>query len=129
MLLLVLLVGFALYPTPNAQSEPIHNVSQSTLFVQSINAPPLEELYVTQALNDPCWNSLIWRESGWKWWAKNPISSAYGLGQFLESTWAGTGYEKSDDPEIQLAAMLAYIQNRYGTTCEASRHQVENNWY
>lgn len=61
------------------------------------------------------WADLINRESGWNPNAKNPKSTAYGLGQFLDSTWAGTGYKRTNDPMTQLRAMAKYIQSRYKT--------------
>ena len=76
-----------------------------------------------------CLDGLILRESGWRPEAQNPTSTAYGLGQFLDSTWQSTGYEKTSDPFLQLEAMMVYIENRYVTPCAALRHQIANNWY
>src|SRR5207249_4159364 len=41
---------------------------------------------------------LIQHESGWQPTVKNPGSTAYGLGQFLDSTWASVGGQKTNDP-------------------------------
>jgi hypothetical protein len=96
-----------------------------------VSAPlvPATISYVDMARGDTCWNALVTRESGWNPLAQNPISSAFGLGQFLNGTWEGTGYEKSDDPEIQLAAMQVYVLHRYGTFCIALRHNLRYNYY
>lgn len=66
-------------------------------------------------------NRLVTAESGWNPNAQNPTSTAYGIGQFLNSTWAGTGFQKSSDYRIQLQAMLQYIKNRpaYGSPAAA----------
>jgi soluble lytic murein transglycosylase-like protein len=65
------------------------------------------------------WYGLIDRESGWNPNAQNPTSTAYGIGQFLNSTWAGTGYQKTGDPQKQIEAMAKYIQNRYSDPASA----------
>lgn len=75
-----------------------------------------------------CLYQLGMRESGWKV-VKNPLSSAYGIFQFLDSTWKGTGYKKSSDPSIQIEAGITYIFNRYGTSCRAVEFQIKNNYY
>lgn len=62
------------------------------------------------------WNALNWvvmNESGWNNKAQNPGSTAYGIFQFLNGTWAGTGYKKTSDPETQIRAGLKYVKNRY----------------
>jgi hypothetical protein len=57
-------------------------------------------------------DQLIDHESGWKATAQNPSSSAYGLGQFLNSTWASVGGSKTDDPMQQLPYIFAYLKSR-----------------
>lgn len=70
----------------------------------------------------PQWDALsqlVQHESGWNSNAQNPTSTAYGLFQFLNSTWAGTGFAKSSDPNVQAQAGLKYISNRYGNPSNA----------
>jgi hypothetical protein len=76
-----------------------------------------------------CLDQLWEAESGWDPNAQNPTSTAYGIPQFLDSTWASTGIEKTSDPYRQIDAGLIYIKNRYGTPCEAWSFHQENNWY
>ena len=76
-----------------------------------------------------CLNQLWQRESGWNPKAQNPRSTAYGIAQFLDSTWAGTGIAKTSDPNRQIDAGLIYIENRYGTPCAAWDFHQANNWY
>jgi hypothetical protein len=64
-------------------------------------------------------SSLITGESGWNPNAQNPTSTAYGLFQFLNSTWAGTGFSKSSSPAVQAAAGMVYIRNAYGSPANA----------
>lgn len=63
-------------------------------------------------------DTLEMHEAGYNNTAKNPSSTAYGMGQFLDSTWAPYG-PKTSDPETQIRYMLAYIKNRYGTPSAA----------
>jgi hypothetical protein len=62
---------------------------------------------------------LVAHESGWNPSAQNPTSTAYGLFQFLNSTWAGSGFSKSSNPAVQIAAGLNYIKQAYGSPATA----------
>lgn len=53
---------------------------------------------------------------------KNPESTAYGIGQFLDSTWSLVGCKKTSDPVIQLKCMERYVMKIYGSWEEAWRH-------
>jgi hypothetical protein len=80
------------------------------------------------------WASLdtLWQhESGWKSTAQNPVSTAYGIAQFLNSTWKDYGYKKSADPHIQIDAGMKYIKSRYGTPAIAwNKWQARSpHWY
>jgi hypothetical protein len=74
-------------------------------------------------------NALVMSESGWSNTAQNPTSTAYGIGQFLNSTWAGTGYSKTSDPATQIRAMLRYIAQRYGDPASAWAFKRSHNYY
>lgn len=74
-------------------------------------------------------NDVVMEESGWNATAQNPSSTAYGIGQFLDTTWAAVGYSKSSDPLTQIAAMLAYIKQRYGDPVRAQAFHLANNYY
>lgn len=68
------------------------------------------------------WDALrtLWNnESGWNNNAQNSSSTAYGIAQFLDTTWAGTGYSKSNNAGIQIEAGLLYIKVRYGNPVNA----------
>lgn len=73
--------------------------------------------------------ALIQKESSWNPKAQNPTSTAYGLFQFLDSTWASVGATKTSDPAGQAQAGLKYIANRYGTPSKAWAFHKANNWY
>ena len=76
-----------------------------------------------------CLESLWGKESNWNPNAQNPTSTAYGIPQFLDSTWAGTGIAKTSDGYRQIDAGLIYINNRYGSPCAAWGHSQAHNWY
>jgi tape measure domain-containing protein len=62
---------------------------------------------------------LIMGESGWRSDAQNPTSSAYGIFQFLNSTWGAVGASKTANPAGQIAAGLRYIAQVYGSPAAA----------
>lgn len=74
-------------------------------------------------------NNLVMSESGWNNTAQNPTSTAYGIGQFLDSTWASVGGQKTSNPTAQINYMLAYILGKYGTPVAAWNFHLANNWY
>jgi len=76
-----------------------------------------------------CLDRLWTAESNWNPKAQNPTSTAYGIPQFLDSTWATTGIAKTSDPYRQVDAGLIYIHNRYGTPCSAWSFHQAHNWY
>ncbi len=76
-----------------------------------------------------CLENLWGKESGWNPDAQNPTSTAYGIPQFLDSTWAGTGVAKTSDGYRQIDAGLIYIQNRFGSPCAAWAHSQAKGWY
>jgi soluble lytic murein transglycosylase-like protein len=76
-----------------------------------------------------CLESLWGRESGWNPNAQNPTSTAYGIPQFLDSTWASTGIAKTSDGYRQIDAGLIYIDSRYGSPCGAWGHSQSTGWY
>jgi Transglycosylase SLT domain len=76
-----------------------------------------------------CLNQLWTAESGWNPKAQNPTSSAYGIAQFLNATWASTGIRKTSDPYRQIDAGLIYIGHRYGSPCKAWSFWQDNHWY
>lgn len=68
------------------------------------------------------WNALyqlVQHESGFNPNAQNPTSTAYGLFQFLNSTWGSVGATKTSDPWGQTAAGLRYIAGSYGSPINA----------
>jgi SLT domain-containing protein len=82
-----------------------------------------------------CLEQLVQRESGWRITAHNKSSGAFGLFQFLPSTWGNYKFPyKPKEASIQITAGLRYITKRYGSPCKAwsfwqSNAAKGNPWY
>jgi uncharacterized protein YabE (DUF348 family) len=77
-----------------------------------------------------CLDQLWQKESGWRWNADNPSSSAYGIAQANPgSKMATVGSDWLTNPATQIEWGLGYISGRYGTPCDAWAHSVEIGWY
>jgi membrane-bound lytic murein transglycosylase MltF len=76
-----------------------------------------------------CLDKLWTRESHWQADADNPSSTAYGIAQLLDSTWAHTGVRKTSDGYRQVDAGLVYIDKVYGSPCNAWAHETNKGWY
>lgn len=76
-----------------------------------------------------CLRNLWNKESRFNPNAKNKRSTAYGIPQFLDSTWELYGLEKTSDAKEQIQAGLIYIDKRYGSACNAWNHWERKHWY
>jgi len=82
-----------------------------------------------------CLRSLWQKESHFNPKAKNMSSGAYGIAQFMPSTWGNYKVEKTAEARLQIKYGLRYIYKRYGSindpsgTCNAWRFHQKNNWY
>ncbi|HZU97785.1 MAG TPA: transglycosylase SLT domain-containing protein [Planctomycetota bacterium] len=68
-------------------------------------------------------------ESSFSPTAQNPTSTAYGLFQFLDSTWSTVGATKTSDAYLQCVAGLKYIRERYGDPDKAWTFHLAHGWY
>jgi soluble lytic murein transglycosylase-like protein len=84
------------------------------------------------------WNCLryVWtKESHFNPKALNKSSGAFGIAQFMPSTWGNYKVEKTQDAGLQIKYGLRYIEKRYGSTneptgaCNAKQFWVQNGWY
>jgi phage-related protein len=78
------------------------------------------------------WDALSWvisHESGWNPNAQNPTSTAYGLFQFLDGTWASVGIRKTADAAIQALGGMRYIASRYRDPIGAQQFWAAHHWY
>jgi len=78
-----------------------------------------------------CFTKLVGKESAWKPTAKNPESSARGIGQLLKGTYQNLGMKHSESGVAQTVATLAYIGRKYGSSgpCGAWQHFQRKGWY
>lgn len=78
------------------------------------------------------WDALYrleMKEAGFNNLAQNPVSTAYGMGQFLDSTWAPYG-PKTSDASLQALYMMRYLGDHgYGDPITALAFHDANNWY
>lgn len=73
-------------------------------------------------------------ESGFRTDADNPNSTAFGIGQLIESNRQRIGQQLGIDPNTtdeaqQLALMNAYIKERYGSSEAAAAFRRHHGWY
>jgi hypothetical protein len=76
-----------------------------------------------------CYFNIIDKESKWNPLAQNPKSTAFGIGQFLNSTWELVDHSKTKNPYIQIDAMVQYVKVVYGDGCKAWDFRYRNGWY
>ena len=84
------------------------------------------------------WGCLryIWnKESNFNPKARNKSSGAYGIAQFMPSTWGNYKVTKTEKAQLQIKYGLRYIESRYGTeahpngACNAQAFWVKHHWY
>ena len=76
--------------------------------------------YADPHIQFACLDQLVAKESGWRVNALNRSSGAFGLFQFLPSTWQNYKYPyKPKDAYTQIKAGLRYVYKRYGNPCNA----------
>jgi len=77
-----------------------------------------------------CFNNIIMRESMWNVHATNPSSGAYGIPQALPgSKMASVGSDWRTNPATQIIWGIGYMNNRYGSPCEAWSFKSAHGWY
>ncbi len=76
-----------------------------------------------------CYFNIIDRESKWNPLADNPKSTAFCIGQFLNSTWALVDAKKTTNPYAQIDAMIKYVDLVYEDGCKAWDFRKYKGWY
>jgi hypothetical protein len=92
------------------------------------------EAFVNELMTQRQADCLLWifqKESHINPNAKNPTSTAKGVGQLLESTYQNLGLKHSADPLAQVVASIAYISRHYGSdgACAAKSFWLKNSYY
>jgi hypothetical protein len=78
------------------------------------------------------WECLryVWtKESHFNPKALNKSSGAYGIAQFMPSTWGNYKVTKTAEARLQIKYGLRYIEKRYGSACGAEKFWKTNGWY
>ncbi|MBT3150795.1 transglycosylase SLT domain-containing protein [Streptomyces sp. CHD11] len=77
-----------------------------------------------------CFSKIVQHESGWNPTATNASSGAYGLVQALPaSKMASAGSDWKTNPATQIKWGLDYMNDRYGSACDAWSFWQSNHWY
>jgi hypothetical protein len=75
-------------------------------------------------------NELWDRESGWRVFAENPYSGAYGIPQALPPVkMAADGSNWRTSARTQIRWGLGYIKDTYGSPRRAWNHELASGWY
>lgn len=90
-------------------------------------------LFISELLDKrsgACLKNIIQAESHFNPKAKNPTSTAQGVGQLLEQTYKNLGLKHSADPVAQVVAAIAYGSRHYnGNFCKAwNIHKATGTW-
>ncbi|MFF1677346.1 aggregation-promoting factor C-terminal-like domain-containing protein [Streptomyces sp. NPDC058256] len=77
-----------------------------------------------------CFSNIVDHESSWNYQAVNASSGAYGLFQALPgSKMSSVGSDWQTNPATQIKWGLNYMNDRYGSPCDAWSFWQANNWY
>ncbi|MFF3844914.1 transglycosylase SLT domain-containing protein [Streptomyces sp. NPDC002328] len=77
-----------------------------------------------------CFSNIVDHESDWRIDAVNPSSGAYGLFQALPAgKYSSAGADWRTNPATQIKWGLNYMNDRYGSPCDAWSFWQANNWY
>jgi hypothetical protein len=120
---------------PDYQGLPPGDANPPTAGAEAQNAALGEQMAAAQPYDwtGAQWtalNNIVMAESGWSTTAENPSSGAYGIPQALPgSKMASSGPNWETSANTQIAWMLQYIQQRYGTPVAAWAFHLANGWY
>ncbi|MFJ4710896.1 lytic transglycosylase domain-containing protein [Streptomyces sp. NPDC088785] len=77
-----------------------------------------------------CFSNIVNHESSWNYRATNASSGAYGLFQALPaSKYSSAGADWQTNPATQIKWGLNYMNDRYGSPCDAWSFWQANSWY
>ena len=120
-----MIVNAAFAPQPAVPATVIYKEAP---ILKQVDAKQLAKKLLTNK-EYSCLAKLLGKESAWNAEAKNPKSSARGIGQLLDATYRNLGMKHSEASVPQLVATLAYIHRRHLTPCNAWDHFKKKNYY
>ena len=117
--------------------QPIKVVTIKVVTIQVpvvMNNQQKVQAFVNELMTKRQANCLLWifdKESHTNPNAKNPQSTAKGIGQLLDSTYKNLGLKHSADPIAQVVAAIAYVSRHYGSdgACAAKAFWLKNSYY
>ena len=118
-------VNAAFAPQP---AIPVSIIYKERPILKQVDAKQLAKKLLTKK-EYSCLSKLLGKESAWKSSAKNPTSSAKGIGQLLDVTYRNLGMKHTEASVPQLVATLAYIHRRHLTPCNAWEFFKQKNYY
>ncbi len=120
-----MIVNAAFAPQPAVPATVIYKEAP---ILKQVDAKELAKKLLTNK-EYSCLAKLLGKESAWNAEAKNPKSSAKGIGQLLDATYRNLGMKHSEASVPQLVATLAYIHRRHLTPCGAWAFFKARNYY
>lgn len=102
--------------------QPVDNSPQHPQTVKEIAHQLVTDWFTADQWT--CYANIIETESHWQLDAQNPTSTAWGIGQILDSK-DNVGL----DPYKQAVAALNYMIHKYNTPCKAWAFHVKHHWY
>ena len=107
-----------MFASPAAAQAPKLELHQLPPKVMA--ATMVKKDYIDHKKQFACLDQLLTKESGWRVNALNRSSGAFGLFQFMPSTWANYKFPfMPKDAYTQMRAGLRYVHKRYGSPCAA----------
>jgi Transglycosylase SLT domain len=94
------------------------------------NPQAIARQMIPNAAQYQCFANIVERESTWNHRAVNKSSGAYGLVQALPGNkMASHGADWRTNPRTQIAWGVDYMNERYGSPCDAWSFWQKNHWY
>ena len=109
-----------LIPEPRTNEELVGHLIRQAILIEGLDWDDTQ----VQAMI-----KIAWKESRYNPDDQHPVSTAYGLWQFLDSTWQYYGIDKTNDPLLQTVVAVRYIEDRYGTPVAALEYHNRRNHY
>ena len=131
LLLVATNIGYLVASLQSPQTIVVTSTKEVRVAMTHVRAEHIAKELLTPK-NHRCLMQILHKETtGINPKAKNPHSSAIGIGQLLRSTYKNLGMKHSTDESAQLVATLAYIGRKYGAggPCAAWRFHKMHNYY
>ena len=131
-LLIVIALSGGAFQTPTIAKQTVQVVTVNEAIMLTENQKV--SLFIDELMTRKQASCLKWilnKESHTNPKAKNPQSSAKGMGQLLDSTYRNIGLKHSADPMAQVVATIAYISRHYGSggSCSAKAFWIKHSYY